>query len=89
MKIETIEDLIKRFKNHQPTNACLFAKNEKIFQKMSFEELNKALKPFGLKCLIDECDCCSSTHDHLICKIDYIPPYPISLDDPRLSNNEN
>ena len=91
MQIETIKQLVNDFRHNQKTyNATetLYAKNEKVFRKMSFEELNKALKPYGLKCLIDECDCCSSTHDHLICEIDNVPIYPISLNDPRLSNIE-
>ena len=80
MKYETITDLVKEVKKclNNGSSGVLFAKKEPIFRKISFEELNEKLKPYGLKCLIDELNCCSSTHDHYICKIDYIPPYPIS-----------
>ena len=91
MQIKTIEELVNCFRNSQKTlgvNGSLFPKNEKVFKKMSFEELNEALKNYGLKCLIHETNCCAETHDHLICEINYIPPFPISFNDPRLSNLE-
>lgn len=89
MYIETIEELVKDFRRTQKrveAHCKLYPKNEKVFKKMSFEQLNKELKKYNLKCLIDEVDCCSSTHDHLICEINFIPPYAISFDDPRLSD---
>jgi hypothetical protein len=86
MIYETIEDLVKEFKksHKQGADGILLRRNEKVFRKMSFEELNERLKPYGLKCLIDDLNCCSFTHDHYICKIDYVPPFPISSNDHRL-----
>ena len=81
MQIETIEQLVKDFKHNQKLyncTDCLYPKSEKIFRIMTHEELNKALKPYGLKCLIDKYDCCSSTHDRLVCTLDNVPIHPIS-----------
>ena len=87
MKIRTIEELANHALFEIEVNkydGVLLAKNEPVFRKMSHKELNEKLKPYGLKCIIDDLNCCAYTHNREICKIDNVPFYPVSPDGHRL-----